>query len=189
MRHEGIYCCLLAIAPEYAALPLQRPIHFAFTYDEEVGCLGAKRLTEVLAKRPQLPQMAIIGEPTEMRAIDGHKGWYGYSVHIKGLAGHGSDPDRGVNATEIAALYVNRLLDLRHSLMARKPKACQFDPPYSTLSIGRIEGGVAPNVIAESCVVEWEMRPVQESDLIFLKEAMATFCRADAPSKNAGNIV
>ena len=172
---KGFIAACLATAPHFAALPLTRPVHFAFTYDEEVGCLGAADLMAALKARDHLPSMAIIGEPTQMRLIDGHKGCYEYAVNFKGRAGHGSEPARGVNAAEYAALYVARLLDLRQTLMDRQPDGSPFDPPYSTLSVGRIEGGVAPNVIAETCLVEWDMRPVQPSDRDLVETAMASY--------------
>lgn len=172
---KGFIALCLALAPDIAALPLKRPIHFAFTYDEEVGCLGAVDLMETLKSRDHLPAMAVIGEPTEMRLIDGHKGCCEYAVHFKGRAGHGSEPERGVNAAEYAARYVNRLIDLRDALVARQPAESPFEPPYSTLSVGLIEGGVAPNVIAETCRVEWDMRPVQASDRELVESTMEDF--------------
>ena len=172
---KGFVAACLAMAPHFATLPLARPIHFAFTYDEEVGCIGAAHLIEVLKTLDHRPAMAIIGEPTEMRVIDGHKGCYEYAVHFKGRAGHGSEPDRGVNAAEYAARYVGKLLELRDTLKARAPGDCPFEPPHSTISVGRIEGGVAPNVIAETCLVEWDMRPVQPEDGALVKAEMGAY--------------
>lgn len=172
---KGFVAACLAMAPRFAASPLKKPIYFAFTYDEEVGCIGGQHLVEMLAARGIAADAAIIGEPTDMRMIEGHKGCHEYAVDFTGLAGHGSDPDRGVNAAEYAARYVGRLLDLREELKARVPADSRFDPPFSTVSIGRIEGGFAPNVIAEACTVEWDFRPVNAADLEFATASVAQY--------------
>lgn len=152
---------------------LRRPLHFAFTYDEEVGCLGARALVSELQHRPIQPAMAIIGEPTNMQVIEGHKGCCEYTVRFTGLEGHGSTPERGVNAAEYAVRYVSALMELRGSLMLRAPEDSRFQPPWTTINIGRVSGGVAHNVIAGKAEVDWEMRPVQESDADYVRTAMA----------------
>ncbi|WP_108260048.1 acetylornithine deacetylase [Mangrovicoccus ximenensis] len=154
-----------------------RPVHFAFTHDEEVGCLGAQALVEVLKTREVLPAVAIIGEPTMMQVIEGHKGCCEYTVTFEGTAGHGSAPERGVNAVEYAARYVARLLDLRRALMARAPENSRFDPPWSTINVGGLHGGVAHNVIASRAVLEWETRPVVPEDLDFVKRGIEEYAR------------
>ena len=169
---KGFIACALAIAPEYAKSKLSIPIHFAFTYDEETGCLGAQNLVRDLATKNIKPSMAIIGEPTEMRIIEGHKGMYEYTTTFSGLEGHGSRPELGVNAVEYAALYVSYLIGLRTQLIERAPISNKFEPPYTTINVGSIHGGVKHNVIANNCAVEWEMRPVQNSDADFVKSAM-----------------
>ena len=150
----------------------KKPVHFAFTYDEEVGCLGARALVPELQARGLQPAMAVIGEPTGMRVIEGHKGCCEYTTHFTGLEGHGSDPGRGVNAAEYAVRYVNRLLELRSDLMARAPVTSRFEPPWTTINIGRVSGGVAHNVIAGKAEVEWEMRPVVQDDARFVRQSI-----------------
>ncbi|WP_417272468.1 acetylornithine deacetylase [Celeribacter halophilus] len=152
-----------------------RPIHFAFTHDEEVGCLGARSLVEVLRGREVRPAMALMGEPTNMQVIEGHKGCCEYTVTFTGAEGHGSVPDKGVNAVEYAARYINRLLELRHALIARCPEGSRFDPPYTTLNIGALKGGHAHNVIAGKAVLEWEMRPVDREDHAFVWREIASY--------------
>ncbi|WP_138469586.1 acetylornithine deacetylase [Poseidonocella sp. HB161398] len=152
-----------------------RPVHFAFTHDEEVGCLGAQSLVEVLKTREVLPQLAIIGEPTMMQVIEGHKGCCEYTVTFEGTAGHGSAPELGVNAVEYASRYIGRLLELRQALMDRAPAGSRFDPPWSTINVGGLHGGVAHNVIASRAVLEWETRPVVPEDLDFVKREIAAF--------------
>ncbi|SEP98941.1 acetylornithine deacetylase [Thalassovita taeanensis] len=173
---KGFIAACLAMAPEFAARELTRPIHFAFTHDEEVGCLGARALVPELAKRGLRPAMAIIGEPTSMQIIEGHKGCCEYSAHFQGLEGHGSLPDQGVNAVEYAVRYVHRLLELRESLQHRAPVGGRFQPPWTTLNVGRLSGGTVHNVIASRAEVDWEMRPVQPDDVDFVNTQMAAFC-------------
>jgi len=158
---KGFIAAAVALAPHYAQKATARPIHFAFTYDEEIGCLGARALAPLLQARGVRPRVAIIGEPTLMRVIEGHKGCYEYSAHFTGLEGHGSAPERGVNAVEYAVRYVARLLELREVLRARAPSGSRFDPPWTTINTGAVVGGVAHNVIAGKARVDWEMRPVQ----------------------------
>lgn len=173
---KGFIAAALAMAPDYAARDLKRPIHFAFTYDEEVGCLGARSLVLALQARGIRPSMAIVGEPTDMRIIEGHKGCCEYTVEFRGLEGHGSNPDRGVNAVEYAVAYVARLMELRHQLRHRTPVGSRFEPPWTTINIGRLAGGVAHNVIASRAELDWEMRPVQDSDADFVKKTLADYC-------------
>jgi len=165
---KGFIACALAFAPIYSKSDLDRDIHFSFTFDEETACQGAPILIEELKKREIKNAICIIGEPTNMKIIDAHKGCYEYTTYFKGLAGHSSAPHKGVSATEYASRYVGKLIELRKKLKERTPKDSIFDPPHSTLSIGGIFGGIAHNVIADKCHVNWETRPVVKEDAIFL---------------------
>lgn len=176
---KGFIAAAVAMAPVFARHATGRPVHFAFTHDEEVGCLGAQALAGVLAARAIRPSVAIIGEPTLMRVIEGHKGCCEYTVHFTGLEGHGSAPDRGVNAVEYAVRYVARLLDLGERLKARAPAGSPFDPPWTTINTGALSGGVAHNVIPGKARLDWEMRPVQPGDADFVKADLKRFCEED----------
>ncbi len=176
---KGFIAAATVMAERYARLPLRRPLHFAFTYDEEVGCLGARALVPDLQKRGIRPAMAIIGEPTGMQVIEGHKGCCEYTVRFSGLEGHGSAPERGVNAVEYAVRYVTRLMDLRGDLMVRAPQDSPFEPPWTTINVGRVAGGVAHNVIAGKAEVDWEVRPVQDSDRAFVNKAIGAYVHHD----------
>ena len=169
---KGFIACTLAFAPIYAKTDLNRDIHFCFTFDEETACLGAPILIEELKKRNIQDGICIIGEPTKMKIIDAHKGCYEYTTYFKGLAGHSSAPHKGVSAVEYASRYVNKLIELREKLKERTPKDSIFDPPHSTLSIGGIFGGIAHNVIADKCHVNWETRPVVKEDAVFLNQEL-----------------
>ena len=176
---KGFIAAATVMARTYGTLNLRRPVHFAFTYDEEVGCLGARALVPELQRHGFQPAIAIIGEPTRMQVIEGHKGCCEYTVRFSGLEGHGSAPQRGVNAAEYAVRYVAELMRLRGELMLRAPLGSRYDPPWTTLNVGRISGGVAHNVIAGKAEVEWEMRPVQDSDTEFVKSELDRVVRQD----------
>ena len=152
-----------------------RPLHFAFTYDEEVGCLGAQVMLEALAASGSKPAICIVGEPTGMRIIEGHKGCCEYTTIFTGTDGHASQPDLGVNAIEYATRYITRLLEIGERVEARRPAASPFDPPWSTVQVGRIAGGAARNIIASSCAVEWELRPVSAADFAFARNDIEAY--------------
>ncbi|OWU85700.1 acetylornithine deacetylase [Oceanicola sp. 22II-s10i] len=174
---KGFIAACLARLDDMAEAAQSRPIHFAFTHDEEVGCLGARSLAGVLRDREARPSLAIIGEPTDMAPIEGHKGCCEYTVTFTGSEGHGSAPERGVNAVEYAARYVARLLELRQALIDRAPAGSRFDPPHSTINVGALKGGHAHNVIAGHAVLDWEMRPVVPADMDFVKADLAALVR------------
>ncbi len=173
---KGFIAATIAMAPHFAQRVTNTPVHFAFTYDEETGCIGAGHLVEALKERNINPRLAIIGEPTSMRIIEGHKGCHEYSTRFQGLEGHGSAPDLGVNAVEYAARYVSRLLELKAKLTTMAPDTSRFEPPWTTVNVGAIHGGSVHNVIAPKAQVDWEMRPVQASDATFVKEALKAYC-------------
>ncbi len=173
---KGFIAACLALAPRFAEMVGDRPLHFAITYDEETGCLGAVDLVEALRDRKLRPRLAVIGEPTSMRLVDGHKGCCEYSVRFDGLEGHGSTPERGVNAVEYAARYASRLLELREVLKSRAPPDSRFEPPWTTLNIGALRGGSTHNVIAAKARLDWEMRPVHDGDAAFVKTEIAAYC-------------
>ena len=169
---KGFIACTLAIAPYFAKKNLKRPIHFSFTFDEETACQGTLILITELKKRNIKNVICVVGEPTNMKIIDAHKGCYEYTTHFEGLAGHGSAPDKGVNAVEYAVRYIDKLMELRNMLKNMAPKDSVFNPPYTTLQIGGISGGIARNVIADKCRVDWELRPVIKSDGEFVNKEM-----------------
>ena len=172
---KGFIATTLAMAPIVASAELKRPVHFAFTHDEETGCIGARSLIQDITKRGIKPAIAIIGEPTSMRVIEGHKGCFEYTTQFVGLEGHGSAPALGVNAAEYATRYVIRLMELKERLRERTPRTSQFEPPETTINIGGIHGGVAPNVIVGKAHIDWEMRPVQDSDGEFVKADLKNY--------------
>ena len=173
---KGFIAAAVIMAPRLTEAVRDRPLHFAFTHDEEIGCIGARALADTLRDRGLRPAVAIIGEPTSMRIVEGHKGCYEYSTHFTGLEGHGSAPDRGVNAVEYAVRYVARLVELKEALKARAPARSRFDPPWTTINTGAVTGGHAHNIIPGRARVDWEMRPVQAGDADFVKSDLAAYC-------------
>ena len=169
---KGFFACTLAYAPVYSKSNLNRDIHFSFTFDEETACQGAPILIAELKKRDIKKGICIVGEPTNMKIIDAHKGCYEYTTYFIGLADHGSAPDKGINAVEYAVKYISKLIELREILKTKVPKNSIFDPPYTTIQIGGISGGIARNVIADRCQVDWEMRPVIKKDGEFVNNEM-----------------
>ncbi len=176
---KGFVAACLAMAPDFAHRSLCVPLHFAFTYDEEIGCFGAQALTAELAARGFQPAAAIIGEPTMMQLVDGHKGCFEYTTWITGREGHGSAPDLGVNAVEYAVKVTSKLLELREALKTMAAPDCPFDPPHSTINPGVLTGGQAHNIIPGRARIDWEMRPVQASDADFVKEQLADYIAQD----------
>lgn len=172
---KGFIAATIAMAAEYAQTDLRRPVHFCFTHDEEVGCLGARSLVPELQARGIRPAIAIVGEPTSMHIVEGHKGCCEYTTRFTGLEGHGSAPDRGVNAVEYAVRYVGRLMALGEELKQRAPRDGKFDPPWTTVNVGRLAGGVAHNVIPGRAEVDWEMRPARFGDGEFVRETLERY--------------
>jgi acetylornithine deacetylase len=154
----------LALAPEFAARPLVMPIHFAFSYDEEVGCVGVRNLIDDLAQIPVPPRLCIVGEPTEMKAVIGHKGKKSVRCHVEGHECHSALNDRGVNAVEIAAELVTRLRGLQRSIRDNGPFDPAYQPPYTTIHTGTIHGGTALNIVPKTCGFEFEIRNLPDHD-------------------------
>lgn len=172
---KGFIACAIAMAPAFAAAPLQRPVHIAATFDEEVGCKGAPVLIDGLARRGIKPAAAIVGEPTEMNVVVAHKGMHEYTTVITGLEGHGSRPNHAVNAVQYGARYVTKLMDLASELEARASDDSPYDPRQTTISVGSVHGGVAHNVVAGECIIQWEMRPVVNADASLALDEIASF--------------
>jgi acetylornithine deacetylase len=161
---KGFLACMLAAVPSFQAHPLTRPVHLTFCYDEEIGGLGAPHLVAQMAAQGPHPAVAIVGEPTNFRIVSGHKGGFEMHTEIIGLAGHASDPRKGVNAIVSAGRFVAKLESIAAQLAAEARDTSVFDPPYSTISVGTIQGGTARNVIAGHCVIDWELRPIPGED-------------------------
>ncbi|MFA5979430.1 MAG: acetylornithine deacetylase [Pseudomonas sp.] len=153
---KGYIACVLALVPALVAATLRRPVHIALSYDEEVGCLGVRSLLSVLAQRPVKPMLCIIGEPTELKPVLGHKGKLAMRCDVHGAACHSAYAPHGVNAIEHAAELIGELGRIGQRL--RDKQDARFDPPFSTLQTGVIGGGKALNIVPADCRFDFEVR-------------------------------
>ena len=165
----------LALVPEMLAKPLKVPIHFAFSYDEELGCLGAPHLIAELGRRFPKPALAIIGEPTELKLGTRHKGCYSFETEITGRDGHYSQTHKGANAIVAAAEIVAELSRIAEELKSSRFNDANFEPPYPTINVGKIEGGTAVNIIARHCAVHWDFRATPGADPNLVLPKLETF--------------
>ena len=161
---KGFIAAVLARVPELASAGLKTPIHIGLTYDEEVGCKGVGRMIDQLGTEVPMPAVAIVGEPTSMQIVTGHKGIRGFEAVFTGVAAHSSAPHLGVNAIAYAADFVKFLTGLAAEIKDSANPDSPFDPPWTTFNVGTIQGGEALNIIAERCTVKWEFRPLPETN-------------------------
>ena len=168
---------IMAKLPDLAATELAQPVHLAFSYDEEVGCLGGAQIAAALGARPEPPRVCIVGEPTGMRVIAGHKSSNLVEVTFHGRAAHSSLTPLGVNAIEYAARLVGAIRELADDRRAYGP----FDPayvvPYTTAGVNVISGGVATNTVPERCSVGYDFRTVAADDPDAVIEAISSRAR------------
>ncbi len=155
---KGFAACALAFAPAMARANLTAPIHIALSYDEEIGCLGAPSLVEVLNQHYAKPEAVIIGEPSDMGVVSGQKGLSTFQIEITGRAAHSSQVQQGVSAIMEAVPLLANLRALAEEVRANAPAHSPFEPPGTTLTIGLIDGGTASNILAQSCNITWDMR-------------------------------
>jgi len=161
---KGFIACVLAAVPRFLARPLSMPVHLAFSYDEEVGCLGVRPMLAELATWPNRPRLCVIGEPTELKPVLGHKGKLGMRCHVKGAACHSAYAPYGVNAIEYAAKLIGRLGDMGERLARPEHHDKRFDPPFSTVQTGVIKGGRALNIVPAECEFDFEVRALPDFD-------------------------
>jgi acetylornithine deacetylase len=155
---------VLAKVPEFLDRELETPIHLAFSHDEEIGCLGVRSMIAALENRPIRPAGCIIGEPTEMKVIRGHKGKLSMQCRVRGLAAHSSLVEDGVNAIENAAKVVIFLNAIAERLRIEGPHDDGYAPPYTSVHTGTIHGGTQLNIVPQDCVFEFEFRNLPSDD-------------------------
>ena len=173
---KGFLAVVLALVPELRAMALRRPIHLAFSYDEEVGCKGVPHLIAALdGLLPHRPWGCLIGEPTLMRPVDGHKGKAASRCTVRGRPGHSAYPEQAANAVMAAARLIERIAVMGRELRLTGPRAQGFEPPWSTASVGRIEGGSQINIVPERCTFEFEFRSIPGVDAGALVEELRAF--------------
>jgi acetylornithine deacetylase len=149
---------ILALLPEFTKRPLHTPVHIALSYDEEVGCLGVRPMIAEIVKSVPRPRLAIIGEPTDMKVVNAHKGIRSFRTTVTGREAHSSQTDKGVNAVMIAAELIMHIGTLAEEMRQRGDETGRFDPPYTTVQSSTIQGGTALNILAHHCMFQWEFR-------------------------------
>ncbi len=167
----------LALVPEMHRL--RRPLHFAFSYDEEVGCLGAPRLIEAIAANLPAPRAVIVGEPTDMRVVTAHKSMFIFETEVRGHEAHSSKQNLGVPAVMVAGRLVNWLAERQDRNRERARPDCPFEPAYSTLHCGVINGGTAQNITARRCRFITDIRTLPEEDPLTFFEGLERFAREE----------
>jgi len=161
---KGFIACALAGVPQMVNLKLKTPIHLAFSYDEEIGCVGVKKLINAMETFEVRPRIGLIGEPTDMKMIIGHKGKAAFKVTFIGSSCHSAYITNGVNAVEYAAELVSfiRKMNLK---VQQQPLDNSYSVPHSTFHVGNIKGGTALNIVPKSCQFEFEIRNLPQQQL------------------------
>jgi acetylornithine deacetylase len=180
---KGFLALALAAAP-HLARTAARPVHFAFSYDEEVGCLGAPAMIEVIRRELPRPALVVVGEPTNMQAVRGHKGIASFFVTVTGREAHSSLPHLGVSANMAAIPLMASLAQLAAQLERDADPASPFSPKHATLTIGQVNGGTAVNILARECAFAFDLRTPPGVEVDSVLEAFYALCaRTDAELK------
>lgn len=175
---KGFLACMLASVPNFKRRDLKTPIHLAFSYDEEIGCIGVRPMIGEFGKTLPKPHLVIVGEPTNMRVIDAHKGPVRWQVEVNGRAAHSSMAPLGVNAITYAMLLIGELTRIEAALKDA-PRAPRFDPPYATLQVTRIDGGTATNIVPVSCSFIFDIRSVPGLDVDAIERRLRAFAETE----------
>ncbi len=183
---KGFVACCLAAVPHFQATALRRPVHLFISYDEEVDCAGARRLVADLAESGRAPALCIVGEPTSMQPVLGHKGRLAADVTVRGRAGHSSAPSRGVNAVYAAAEAVSWIAAEQRRIATEGPFAPGFDPPHTTVHVGTLSGGTILNIIPDQArfAMEWRVIPGEDPNAA-LEQLRAHVAEAIEPAMHA----
>jgi len=176
---KGYIACVLAAVPALLAQPLKTPVHLAFSYDEEVGCLGVRSMLAALQQRPHKPRLCLIGEPTELKPVLGHKGKLAMRCQVHGAACHSAYAPYGVNAIEYAARLIGKLGEIGDELAQPVHHDPRFDPPFSTVQTGVIKGGRALNIVPEECAFDFEVRALPGFQAQAVADRLQTYAEAE----------
>lgn len=161
---KGFIAAGLSRVPAMLAAGLKRPVHFALSYDEEVGLLGAPSLIEALMVSVPRPDLVIVGEPTGMRVVDRHKGIMGLRTTVFGHEAHSSQTHLGVSANIVATRLMSKIVEIADRLASATLAPNGFEPPHATVTIGLIQGGTAPNILARQCSFVWDIRSTSPTE-------------------------
>jgi acetylornithine deacetylase len=190
---KGFLAVALSLVPEFAGIALRRPVHLALSYDEEVGCLGVGRMVDDLVANFHLPEVAIVGEPTSMQVVRAHKSVNTFRTRVTGRAAHSSQPHRGAGAILGAARLIEELRRIGaerreraegrelpgpggiHEGAGEAAAGAGFEPPWSTVQVGVIQGGTAMNILPAECTFSWEYRTLPDEDPTVIAARMEAF--------------
>ncbi|MGN8247882.1 acetylornithine deacetylase [Pseudomonas sp. SMV7] len=176
---KGFIASVLAAVPALLAQPLRLPVHLAFSYDEEVGCLGVRSMLAALEQRPHKPRLCLIGEPTELKPVLGHKGKLAMRCQVQGAACHSAYAPYGVNAIEFAAKLIGKLGEIGEALALPEHHDARFDPPFSTVQTGVIKGGRALNIVPAECEFDFEVRALPGFAAQAVADQLQTYAEAE----------
>ncbi|VVD93272.1 acetylornithine deacetylase (ArgE) [Pandoraea iniqua] len=176
---KGYIASVLAAVPTFVARDLRIPVHLAFSYDEEIGCLGVRPMLAELAKRPHKPVLCLIGEPTALKPVLGHKGKLAMRCCVKGAPCHSAYAPYGVNAIQYAARLINCLEDIGEELADPEYHDTRFDPPFSTVQTGVIKGGRALNIVPAECEFDFEVRALPGFDASHVARTLQHYAETD----------
>ena len=161
---KGFIACCLAMAERAVKAPLKTPINFAFSYDEEIGCVGVRRLLDLLKDAPVKPRLCIVGEPTMMQAVTAHKGKLGFRVTAHGLEAHSSLAPIGVNAIYMASDLIGAIRAIQKEIAEHGVRDGDYEVAYTTLHVGKMQGGEVMNIVPNRCTFDFEIRYLPEDD-------------------------
>ena len=161
---KGFIAIVLSRVSAMLEKKLKKPIHLAFSYDEEIGCVGVHSLLDLIKKKSINPEFCIVGEPTSMEMVIGHKGKHAYDVKVDGLSCHSGQAPYGVNAINYASKLINYIEEINKEKSIEGPFDNEYEIPYSTLHTGLIKGGTILNIVPNLCQFEFEIRHLAEDD-------------------------
>ncbi|MFC0401833.1 acetylornithine deacetylase [Paraburkholderia rhizosphaerae] len=176
---KGFIASVLAAVPMFLKRSLKQPVHLAFSYDEEVGCLGVRSMLAELEKRTHRPRVCLIGEPTALKPVLGHKGKLAMRCHVKGAPCHSAYAPYGVNAIQYAARLIGRLEEIGEELAQPERHDARFDPPFSTVQTGVIKGGRALNIVPAECEFDFEVRALPDFNAEEVSDQLHTYAQAE----------
>ena len=174
---KGFIALVLSRVPAMISTELNKPIHLAFSYDEEIGCVGVKRLLDLMEHQPVKPHCCIIGEPTSMEVVIGHKGKCSHRVQVRGHACHSGQAPFGVNAVDYAAELIVYIRQLAREKAKNGPFDKDYEVPYTTLHTGTVNGGTALNIVPNLCQFDFEIRHLYEEDPQYLLDKIKSYAR------------
>jgi len=180
---KGFIALVLSRVPEMVSIELTQPIHLAFSYDEEIGCVGVQRMLNLLEHQPIKPSCCIIGEPTSMEVVIGHKGKHASRVKVKGHACHSGQSPFGVNAVDFASELIVYIRKLAREKSQDGPFDMDYEVPYSTLHTGVVKGGTALNIVPNFCQFDFEIRHLYEEDPQYLLDKIETYAKENLESE------